>query len=109
MFWIVVGIFLLIAVAGYFVYTTAEHHELHKMRAAFEKVEHNLVSYFEREKEIISHDGVTFGEIPKEAIQGAGYAMQRIMEMLDNEEQEIDHEFINHVRKVFSDIFHGKE
>ena len=100
---------VIFALVGYFLFRAGEHHELKRIHGAFERFERNLVSYFEKERGIASHDGVTFGELPKETIQGAGYAVQKMLEMIDKEEAEIDHEFINYFKKVFSDIFHGKE
>lgn len=107
-YWIVL-IIALLAVACYHVYVSAEHHELHKMRAAFEKVEMNILDKLEYERNTLSKDGVTFGQLPKETVQGAGYAVQKMLEMLNNEEGEIDHELINFCKKTLTDIFHGKE
>ena len=109
MIWIIIAMIIVLAGGCVFVYHSAEHHELHKMRAAFEKVEKNLYDYFKNERETVSHDGVTFGELPKETVAGAGYAVQKMMEMLDKEETEIDHEFITAIRKFLVDHFHGKE
>lgn len=109
MFWIIIGIFVLLAVACYVVYISAEHHELHKIRAEFEKVELNIVSCLEKERSTISHDGVTFGMLPKEVVQGAGYAVQRMNEMLEKEEYKINHELLTFFKKVMVGIFHGKE
>ena len=107
-YWIVL-IIVLLAVACYHVYVSAEHHELHKMRAAFEKVEMNILDKLEYERNTLSKDGVTFGQLPKETVQGAGYAVQKMLEMLNNEEGKIDHELINFCKKTLTDIFHGKE
>lgn len=107
-YWVVLLVVLL-AFACYHVYVSAEHHELHKMRAAFEKVELNILNKLEYERNTISKDGVTFGQLPKETVQGAGYAVQKMLEMLDREDSEIDHEFIDYCKRILVDIFHGKE
>ena len=110
MIWLIGIIVALILICGcIFVYHSAEHHELHKMRAAFEKVEKNLYDYFKNERETVSHDGVTFGELPKETVAGAGFAVQKMLEMLDKEDAEIDHEFMNAMRNFLVNHFHGKE
>ena len=106
--WIILGVILLLA-AGIVVYHTAEHHELHRMRAEFEQVEKKLYSYFKSERETASHDGVTFGELPKETVAGAGFAVQKMLEMIDKEEAEINHEFRTAIRKFLVSHFHGKE
>ena len=106
--YIILGIVIL-AVACYSVYITAEHHELHKMRAAFENVEHKLINYFEHENSILSKDGVTFLEpLSKETISGAGFAIQEILKAIENEEKEIDHELLNHIKKFAKDLVHDK-
>ena len=71
MWWIWILFVVVLAVACYHVYVSAEHHELHKIRATFEKVELNILNNLEHERNIASKDGVTFGELPKEAVQGA--------------------------------------
>lgn len=103
--YIILGIMLL-ASAGYVVYISAEHHELHKMRAAFENVEHKLINYFEHENSIISKDGVNFLEpLPKETIAGAGFAMQEVLKAIEREEKEIDHELLNYIKKLAKEIY----
>ena len=109
MWWIWILFVVVLAIACYHVYVSAEHHELHKIRAAFEKVELNILNNLEYERNVASKDGMTFGELPKEAVQGAGYAVQKIFEMLEKEETKIDHEFIDYCRKTLTRIFHGKE
>ena len=109
MWWIWILFVVVLAVACYHVYVSAEHHELHKIRATFEKVELNILNNLEHERNIASKDGVPFGELPKEAVQGAGYAVQKIFEMLEKEETKIDHELIDYCRKTLTRIFHGKE
>ena len=107
---IVILIAVLVACACVVVYHTAEHHELHKMRAAFENKERMLINHYNNEKDVISHDVVTFLEtIPKKEIQGAIEAMMEVLKMIDREETEINHEFVNWVKKKANDIFHGKE
>ena len=107
-FWVVLFVVILL-LAAYHVYVSAEHHELHKIRAAFEKVELNILNQLEYESNVISKDWVNFGMLPKETIEGAGYAVQKVFEMLEKEEKEIDHEFIDQCRNALMEIFHGKE
>ena len=103
--YIILGIIVL-AVGCYSVYISAEHHELHKMRAAFENVEHKLVNYFEHENSILSKDGVNFLEpLPKETIAGAGFAMQEVLKAIENEEKEIDHELLNYIKKLAKEFY----
>ena len=103
--YIILGIILL-ASAGYVVYISAEHHELHKMRAAFENVELKLINYFEHENSIISKDGVNFLEqLPKETIAGAGFAVQEVLKAIEKEEKEIDHELLNYIKKLAKEIY----
>ena len=111
MTWLIVILIAVLVIFGcVFVYHTAEHHELHKMRAAFENKERMLINYYNNEKDIISRDGVTILEpIPKKEIQGAIEAMMEVLKMVDKEETEINHEFVNWVKKKANDIFHGKE
>ena len=110
MWWIWFILFVaVLAISFFHVYVSAEHHELHKIRAAFEKVELNILNNLESERNAISKDGVTFGELPKETVQGAGYAVQKIFEMLEKEDTKIDHEFIDYCKKTLTHVFHGKE
>ena len=102
--WIILGVIVL-AIACWVVYISAEHHELHKMRAEFENVEKKLYNYFKSERETASHDGVTFGELPKETVAGAGFAVQKILEMFDKEETEINHELLNYIKKLVKEIY----
>ena len=110
MTWLIVIIAVAVLAGGcIFVYHSAEHHELHKMRAAFENVEHKLINYFEHENSILSKDGVTFLEpISKETISGAGFAIQEILKAIENEEKEIDHELLNYIKKFAKDLVHDK-
>lgn len=95
------------------VYRSAELHELHKIRAAFDNAERRLLSKIESEVNTLSHDGIEFGTVSKDAIQGAGYAAQELFKWLkyweEKEEKEISHEFVNHIKKTITDAFHGKE
>lgn len=108
MIWFIIIGVVVLAVACYSVYVSAEHHELHKMRAAFEKVEKNLYDYFKNERETVSHDGVTFGELPKETVAGAGFAIQEVLKAIEKEEKEIDHELLNYIKKLAKDLVHDK-
>ena len=110
MTWLIAIIVVLVLIGGcIFVYHSAEHHELHKMRAAFEDVEHKLINYFERENSILSKDGVTFLEpLSKETISGAGFAIQEVLKAIEREEKEIDHELLNYIKKLAKDLVHDK-
>ena len=108
MIWFIIIGIVVLAVACYSVYISAEHHELHKMRAAFENVEKILYDYFKNERETVSHDGVTFGELPKETVAGAGFAIQEVLKAIEREEKEIDHELLNYIKKLAKDLVHDK-
>ena len=108
MIWFIIIGIVVLAVACYSVYISAEHHELHKMRASFENVEKILYDYFKNERETVSHDGVTFGELPKETVAGAGFAIQEVLKAIEREEKEIDHELLNYVKKLAKDLVHDK-
>ena len=97
--WIVLGVIALIA-AGVVLYHCAEHRELRKMRTIFGNVEKTLYNYFKSERETVSHDGVTFGELPKETVAGAGFAVQKMLKALDDEEKNINHEFIDCIKSI---------
>ena len=107
MIWLyIILVIIVLVVACYSVYITAEHHELHKMRAAFENVEKRLIVHFEHENTILSRDGVNFLEpLPKETIAGAGYAMQQVLKAIENEEKEIDHELLNYIKKLAKEVY----
>ena len=48
--WILIGIIILICVGCFCVYRTAEVHELHTMRAAFENKKHTIESFINDNK-----------------------------------------------------------
>lgn len=95
---------VLLSFGGYFVFKAGERHEFERVRKTFDRFEGNLVSYLERERSIVSHDGVTFGELPKETVQGAGYAVQRMLETLNVEEKKIDTELKDFITEKYMEI-----
>lgn len=86
-----------VLIAGY---KAGKYNELRRIRCIFKTVEKNLFEYFKSERETASHDGVTFGELPKETVAGAGFAVQKMLAALDEEEKNINHEFIDSIKNV---------
>lgn len=106
MFWIVLITVLLVAVIAYLIFRWGERYELGKIKDKVQRVELNILNKLEYERNTISHDGVVFGQLPKETVQGAGYAVQKIYEMLDKEGPEIDEELANFFRKIAARLKH---
>lgn len=88
-YWIVLIVLLAVALI-YCLFIFAEWLELQRITSIFMTFERNLVSHLDREKNTLSHDGVTFGMVPAETIQGAGYAVQRMLRSLTEEEGRLD-------------------
>lgn len=100
--WIFGVVFFLFVCYGLFIF--AEHYELKKIRKAFDRFELSLLRRLEEERNTISHDGVTFGILPKETVQGAGYAVQRMLDVLEKEEPAIDRELFDFFKNLFRNM-----
>lgn len=100
MTWLIVGlIIVLIAIGVACGYKAGEYHELHRLEGKFNGVEKKIFNYFKKERETVSHDGVTFGELPKETVAGAGFAVQKMLEIFDNEREFLKYEFVDFLKR----------
>ena len=99
--WLNIINFILMLFLLYMIRRQGKRDELSKISDIIDKYELNIIRYFEKEKNIISHDGVTFSQIPKETIQGVGYAVQQIKKKIEEEKYELSHEVRNFFKKIF--------
>jgi hypothetical protein len=85
---IVLGWIVSLCLSWYAAFVNGKRKEVRKLKRMLDVVERNLLREFERDRSVISNDGVTFGQIPKEMIQGAGHAVELLRKMFDKEWKE---------------------
>ena len=85
---IILGWIVSLSLSYYAAFVGGRRKEVRRLRRMLDNVENNLLNEFERDRSIISHDGVTFGQIPKETIQGAGHAVELLRKMFAKEMKE---------------------
>lgn len=85
---IVLGWVASLCLSWYVAFVNGRRKEVRILKKMLDKVELNLLNEFERDRSVISHDGVTFGQIPKEMVQGAGHAVEMLRKMFDKEWKE---------------------
>lgn len=98
-FWIIVGVIVLL-ISGWLVYNTAEHSELHKMRAGFVEKEYLVVKEYFRQlhsDSIPEEDRITAAEVDK-IID----ALEDVKAFLDDEESKIDPEILKSIKNFFA-------
>lgn len=77
-----------LCLSWYAAFVSGKRKEVRRLKRMLDKVETNLLNEFERDRSVISYDGVTFGQIPKDMIQGAGHAVELLRKMFDKEMKE---------------------
>lgn len=82
---IVLGWVVSLCLSWYVAFVNGRRKEVRILKKMLDKVELNLLNEFERDRSVISYDGVTFGQIPKEMVQGAGHAVEMLRKMFDKE------------------------
>ena len=85
---IVLGWVVSLCLSWYVAFVNGRRKEVRILKKMLDKVELNLLNEFERDRSVISYDGVTFGQIPKEMVQGAGHAVEMLRKMFDKEWKE---------------------
>lgn len=82
---IILGWIVSLSLSYYAAFVGGRRKEVRILKKMLDKVEENLLNEFERDRSVISYDGVTFGQIPKEMVQGAGHAVEMLRKMFDKE------------------------
>lgn len=85
---IALGWLVSLCLSWYVAFVNGRRKEVRILKKMLDKVELNLLNEFERDRSVISYDGVTFGQIPKEMVQGAGHAVEMLRKMFDKEWKE---------------------
>ena len=85
---IVLGWAASLCLSWYVAFVNGRRKEVRILKKMLDKVELNLLNEFERDRSVISYDGVAFGQIPKEMVQGAGHAVEMLRKMFDKEWKE---------------------
>ena len=85
---IILGWIVSLSLSYYAAFVGGRRKEVRRLRRMLDNVENNLLNEFERDRSVISYDGVTFGQIPKEMVQGAGHAVEMLRKMFDKEWKE---------------------
>lgn len=85
---IVLGWIVSLCLSWYAAFVSGKRKEVRKLKTMLDRVESNLLNEFERDATVASYDGVTFGQIPKETIRGAGHAVELLRKMFDKEWKE---------------------
>ena len=92
MIWVLVLFLICIAFGCYVAYKEAKHHELHKMRAAFEDKKHDIETLIAKEDD----------KENKEILKGELLGFEKAVEML--EKDDVNNDLIEEIKKDVEEL-----